>query len=319
MRRTELCILTLAVSVFMAVSAAAGPEARPSESAPEYRISPLQASILGLVEGITEYLPVSPTGHLILAGRLLGLDREGAAQDSAGRFVKSPALDAFDIVIQLGAILAVLGLYRKRVGSMCMGLTGRDKDGLRLVGLLAVAFIPAAASGLMLGDTIMENLYNPRSVAFALAAGGFVMVAAGPIHKLRRGPEVCRIEDIAWLQAVVIGLAQCIALWPGMSRSMVTILAGLFTGMSLAAAAEFSFLLALPTLGAATLYSAARHWPELMAAVGPLGMTLGMAVSCVSAVIAVKGFVKWLTSHGLMPFGIYRIIVGVIVLLIWAN
>mgnify|MGYP000368557760 CR=1 FL=1 len=316
------------------------------------RIGVGQAIVLGIVEGLTEYLPVSSTGHLILAGYWMGLTQESAEDSVFGgkKIEQSQAIDAFEIVIQLGAILAVLGLYRKRVGQMARGLAGRNPNGLRLAMMLLVAFVPAAVVGLLLKDGISAHLFAPMPVVIALAAGGVLMIVIERLFWTRRknrihaamqtrslapvgsarsdstGPMMnyhggaggsshfTKIETMVFWQAMVIGLAQCLSLWPGTSRSMITILAALVVGLDMAAAAEFSFLLALPTLGAATVYSAVRHWDELMQASGPVGLIAGLVVSGIVAAIAVKGFVSWLSRHGLMPFGVYRIVLAAVLM-----
>ena len=280
------------------------------------RISTLQAVILGIIQGLTEYLPVSSTGHLILANYWMDFTR--CVDDNhklTSGFTKSDAVDAFDIVLHAGTFLAVLGLYRKRVGQMAKGLVGTDPGGLQLVAALALAFLPAAVIGYKFKDTIEENLYNPVTVAAALAVGGVLMIVIEH-YFWRRRKDVPRITDVAQVrlwQALVIGLAQCLAMWPGTSRSMITILAALVIGLDMLAAAEFSFLLALPTLGAATLYTAYKNWPELVAHVGPLAMAAGLAATVIVAALAIKGLVKWLTGHGLLPFGIYRLALAAVV------
>jgi undecaprenyl-diphosphatase len=222
---------------------------------------------------------------------------------------KVPAVDAFDIVIQLGAILAVLGLYRKRVGQMLLGLAGRDAAGLRLAVSLLIAFLPAAIVGVTLHHWIKEHLFNPVSVIAALAVGGVLMIVVEHYFGRRRrdAPRVTDVAQTRYWQALVIGLAQVLAMWPGTSRSMITILAALVIGLDMLAAAEFSFLLALPTLGAATVYEGAKSWHDLTGSVGVDGMVIGLVVSGVVAALAVKGFVRWLTGHGLLPFGLYRL------------
>ncbi|MCX5648238.1 MAG: undecaprenyl-diphosphate phosphatase [Planctomycetota bacterium] len=308
-----------------------------SANEPEPRkISAGQAAILGVVEGLTEYLPVSSTGHLILVNHAMGLSHfTDPAHPLQSGIEKVPAVDAFDIVIQLGAILAVLGLYRKRVGQMLLGLAGRDPAGLRLAVSLLIAFLPAAVVGVALHRRIKEHLFNPVSVIAALAVGGVLMIVvehyfgrlrlwtlrgrrdAPPFDHAQGGPspdrigiERPRVTDVAqtrYWQALVIGLAQVLAMWPGTSRSMITILAALVIGLDMLAAAEFSFLLALPTLGAATVYEGAKSWHDLTGSVGVDGMVIGLVVSGVVAALAVKGFVRWLTRHGLLPFGLYRL------------
>jgi undecaprenyl-diphosphatase len=328
--------------------AAASLAARPPE-----RIWLGQAIVLGVVEGLTEYLPVSSTGHLILAGYWMGLTRPTQERGVFGghKLQKAPAIDAYEIVIQLGAILAVLGLYRKRVAQMVRGLAGRSEQGLRLAGLLFVAFLPAAFVGLALHKKIEEHLFGPVPVVVALAAGGVLMIVVEYFFWTRRKarvrqqtqpvtaarveaaridsvdpvvsvqarqaaqPPFTLIDTMAFWQAAAIGVAQCLSLWPGTSRSMVTILAGLVVGMDMVSAAEFSFLLALPTLGAATLYSAAKDWSGLMQSAGPAGLLVGLAVSGIVAALAVKWFVSWLTRHGLLPFGVYRIVLALVLML----
>lgn len=277
-------------------------------------MTPLQAIILGLVEGVTEFLPVSSTGHLILASSLLGLHEDEASKR---------AVDAFNIVIQGGAILAVAGLYFPRIVQMLRGLIGKDAAGLRLLLNLVVAFIPAAALGLLLDDLIEAHLFHPIPVLAALALGGVWMIA---LHKRSRrlaaGDEApaLTIETMTARHALLIGLMQCVAMWPGTSRSMMTIAGGTMLGLRPKEAAEFSFLLGLPTLGAACLYKLAKNLyesnkvgePNLFEALGGLNVALGVVVAMVSAAIAVKWLVSFLTRHGLGAFGWYRIALAVI-------
>jgi undecaprenyl-diphosphatase len=199
-----------------------------------------QAAILGAVEGLTEFLPVSSTGHLILVARAMGLYGQ--------------TMDDFEIVIQAGALLAVLWLYRARVLEALRGVTQPGSPGWGLLVGLLVAFLPAAVVGLALHHKIEEHLFGPLPVALALFAGGIVMVLFDR-RRRKRGvaPRYERVDSIPLRVAFWIGVFQCASLWPGVSRAMVTILAGLLLGCSAVAAAEFSFLLALPTLGAATL------------------------------------------------------------------
>jgi undecaprenyl-diphosphatase len=266
-----------------------------------------QAAILGAVEGLTEFLPVSSTGHLILAAHAMGL--------------VGGIMNAFEIVIQAGALLAVLWLYRVRVLEVMRGVARPRSPGGMLLLKLLVAFLPAAVLGLLLHRAIEEHLFGPRPVAVALFVGGVVMV----IFERRRRAYTHEaafgsVDAIPLRVALAIGVFQCASLWPGMSRSMVTILGGLMLGCSAVAAAEFSFLLALPTLGAATLYDFVKHREELLSgdSVG-LGPTLvGLAVAAIVAVIAIQSFLRYLTRHGLEPFGWYRIALGLaIVVFLW--
>jgi undecaprenyl-diphosphatase len=277
-------------------------------------VSPFEAFLLGLVEGLTEYLPVSSTGHLILTAHALGHGGD-------------PAVNAFDIVVQAGAILAVLGLYRARVAMMIRDVAaplGRARgalsrsDWLALPGVvlarnLALAFLPAALLGPFLDDWIEHYLFFPRPVAAALVAGSLAIVALEPLRR-RRARSGWGIEALSARAALVIGLVQCIAMVPGTSRSLVTILAGLAVGLSPAAAAEFSFLLGLPTLGGATVFKGVKAGDLLLTGIGPVALTIGLVTATVSAALAVKAFVAWLNRHGLVPFAVYRVLLAVAVL-----
>jgi undecaprenyl-diphosphatase len=270
-----------------------------------------QATILGIVEGATEYLPVSSTGHLILTSYTLGL-----IELNRDEITKPPTLDSFQIVIQVGAILAVLGLYRKRIENMLGGLLGKNREGLKLVGMLLVAFAPAAIIGPVCHGAIQELLFGPVTVAWALLVGGIVMILANCLYRHRQqdAPITC-ISQLDWKRALIIGGFQVLAMWPGTSRSMVTILGGLAVGMNMVAAAEFSFLLALPTLGGATVFELASSGGSGLLEGGNLNvLLLGILVSAIVAAVAVYGFVHWLTKHGLLPFAIYRIILAAVFL-----
>lgn len=251
-------------------------------------MSLLDALLLGIVEGVTEYLPVSSTGHLLLTERALGIERSEAA-------------DAYAICIQAGAIVAVLGLYRARVGQMARGVLGRDDAGRRLLLNLVVAFLPAAVLGFLFDDLIDELLFGLWPVVTAWAVGGVAIL-------LLRGRTGARaIEAIDPRTALLIGLFQCLALWPGTSRSLATILGAVVLGVSLPAAVEFSFLLGLLTLGAATSYSALKHADEMVAAFGPGPIAVGFAASFVAATLSVKWLVGWLQSHGMEVFAAWRL------------
>ncbi|HET9940477.1 MAG TPA: undecaprenyl-diphosphate phosphatase [Candidatus Eisenbacteria bacterium] len=269
-----------------------------------------QAAILGAVEGLTEFLPVSSTGHLILAAHAMGLVSE--------------AMDAFEIVIQAGALLAVLWLYRDRVASLFTGLAQPNSPGRALLLKLIVAFIPAAALGFVSHKWIKAHLFGPRPVAIALIAGGLLILFVARWMRARDRtpgqPARFGLDDLPISAAVLIGLAQCFSLWPGTSRAMTTILAALVLGATPVAAAEFSFLLALPTLGAATLFDLLKHHDELTgpAIGGPGPLIVGLVVSAIVAAIAIRGFLRYVTSRGLEPFGWYRIVLGIVVIaLLW--
>lgn len=270
-----------------------------------------QAIILGLVEGLTEYLPVSSTGHLLVTQRLLGIDESRAA-------------NAYSICIQAGAIMAVLGLYRARVRQAFGGLLGRDAQGARLLRALAVAFVPAAGIGYALDDTIEELLFGLWPIVAAWTVGAVAILIIGRTTLLRPPPpdpaapaapplsEVLALDPTT-RQAVFIGLAQCLALWPGTSRSLVTILAGVAVGLPLAASVEFSFLLGVLTLGAATAYKGLQHGPAMLQAYGAGPILLGFLTAWLSAVIAVRWMVAYLRRRGLELFAIWRLMAAAIV------
>jgi undecaprenyl-diphosphatase len=268
-------------------------------------MSPITAAFLGVVEGVTEYLPVSSTGHLILASHLLGQKDEGAG--------------AFDIVIQLGAILAVVVHYRQLLGERVLGLVRKDARSIRLLVCLLLGFAPTAVLGLVARKKIKEHLFGPKPVAAALVVGGIVMIAVEVVRAMRaRGPENEQIganglEHVTPLRAFYIGLGQCVSMWPGASRSMCTIVAGQLAGLSTATAAEFSFLLGLPTLGAATLYEMYKS-RALLGEIGALNVAIGLVVSFLVAWAVIAAFLAYLKRRGLIPFGIYRIALGLIVL-----
>ena len=290
------------------------------------------ATVLGLVEGITEFLPISSTGHLILANHLLGLNTTTPALDREGRplWVEAPdpasgtpghaftvkdAADTYTVAIQIGAIAAVALLYRERIGAILRGLMGRDAAGLRLVRNLFIACVPAAAIGLPLSDWIDATLFNPLTVAAALIVGAVIMVAADRRQRaLAAHTPDLDPADLSVKQSLLIGLMQCGALWPGMSRSMMTIVGGCVVGLRPARAAEFSFLLGLPTLGGAALIKSLQDGDLTLAAFGPGPLAWGALVAAISAAFAVAWLVRFLNHHGLMLFAWYRVALAVIVL-----
>lgn len=283
----------------------------------------LDAIILGLVEGITEYLPISSTGHLILAAALLELNTTPESKH---------AVDTFTIVIQGGAILAVLGLYWPRVVQMLQGLAGRDPVGRRLFINLLIAFLPAAVLGVMLDDWIELHLFHPVPVLAALALGGVAMIVIGRWQRsFFRGDEhadpadsrsYVDLEHLTWRRALLIGLLQCVAMWPGTSRSMMTIVGGMLVGLRPRQAAEFSFLLGLPTLGGACVYkilkSLKSDQTSFIDQIGWLPIVVGLVVATISAALAIKWLVAFLTRHGLALFGWYRLaLCAVMAVLLW--
>jgi undecaprenyl-diphosphatase len=260
---------------------------------------PLVAALLGIVEGLTEYLPVSSTGHLILAGKALGAEGAG--------------LESFDVVIQLGAVLAVVVEYRRLLGERVRGLFTGKPEARELLVALILGFLPAAAFGFLFRKAIKAHLFGPVPVAAALIVGGVLMIVIERIRAQRKITGLEGLEHVTPKRALLIGLGQCISLWPGSSRSMCTIVTGQLTGLSTATAAEFSFLLALPTLGAATLYEGFKARHELASGIGTTNLLIGLVVSFLVAWAVIAGFIRYLQRRGLEPFGYYRIALGVVV------
>lgn len=256
-----------------------------------------QAAILGVVEGLTEYLPVSSTAHIDLAGRWLGV-------------ADVPGFASFDIVIQLGAILAVLVHYRALIAERLRGLVRGDPVAIRLWLAIAAGFIPTAIIGLLLHKLILQYLFGLVTIAAAFVVGGVVMIAVEAWR--RRSGRTWRdgLEQVTPLDGLLIGLGQCVAMIPGTSRSMATIVPGQLRSLSTATAAEFSFLLGLPTLGAATIYEGYKARHELMAHAGSGSVLIGLVVSFLVALVVIAGFLQYLKRRGLEPFGYYRIALG---------
>lgn len=268
------------------------------------RLSAGQAVILGLVEGITEYLPVSSTGHLFLTQRIMGISEKGAAGEAA---------NAYAIIIQLGAILAVFFLYFGRIKSMFMGMVGRDENGRRLMTNLLMAFVPAALIGVAFEGIIKDRLFGMWPITAAWLAGGVALLAmARAKTDAQKGHS---LNDLTWRQSLVIGLAQCIALWPGTSRSLITIIGGVLIGLNLSAAVEFSFLLGLVTLSAATVYEGLKQGGQIITMFGWLNPVIGLAVAFVSAVVAVKLMVSFLNRNAMAWFGAYRVTLAIAVMI----
>jgi len=276
------------------------------------RMSGTQAMILGIVEGLTEYLPVSSTGHLLLAERIMGIGSDKSLSKNEQQREKEAA-DAYAICIQAGAIIAVLGLYFGRVRQMILGLFGRDPIGLRLLIGVAAGFLPAAVLALLFNKHIKEYLFGPWPVVAAWLVGGLAILFVS--YKNRRNenrPLGQALEELTWKMALIIGFAQCIAMWPGVSRSLVTIVGGVFVGLSLPAAVEFSFLLGVITLGAATAYDGLKHGQVMLQTFEPQSLAIGLFFAFVSAVVSVKWMVSYLNRHGLAIFGYYRVAVALL-------
>ena len=263
-----------------------------------------QAFVLGAVEGFTEYLPVSSTGHLILAQRAMGIGQTEETKQAA---------DAYSISIQAGAILAVLTLYFPYMRRMFNGLFGHDPGGLRLAINIGVAFLPAAVIGLLFHAQIKEYLFNLWAIVFSWFVGGLVILWMARSPKGQPDRPGLSIEDLTWKHALFIGFMQCIAMWPGTSRSLVTIIGGLLVGMNLTSAVIFSFLLGVITLTAATAYDTLQHGELMMEVFGIGNILIGFIVATIAAIISVKWFLGYLKRHGLALFGYYRIGLAVVV------
>jgi len=259
-----------------------------------------KAVLLGVIEGVTEFLPVSSTGHLLVSGNLLGVGTNGDASKAAA--------DAYSIVIQGGAILAVFVLYFSRVRQIVMGLFGRDDDGRRLLVNLVIAFAPAAVIGLVAEGPIKRVLFGPWPVVAAWVAGGLVILWLSKRGTLAPDREGVRsLTDLTPRDAVIIGIAQAVAMWPGTSRSLVTIVAAALLGYSLAAAVEFAFVLGLLTLSAATVYDLLKHGDEITTAYGVGPPLIGFVTAFLAAVVAIRWMVGYLQSHSFAVFGWYRL------------
>lgn len=292
------------------------------------------AAILGVVEGLTEYLPVSSTGHLILANAAIGLDSDApivargsentVVYESDGSvFTVKEAADAYSIIIQFGAIIAVLFAYWKRCTRTLVGVLRCDPASWRLSRNLIVAFVPAAGLGFLFSDKIETFLFNPVTVAVALIIGGVLMLVVDKRQKKRAtlgedsDAEKLDLQDLSVKQSLTIGLMQCIALWPGMSRSMATIVGGYVAGLSPRRATEFSFLLGLITLSAASVYKTLKCAPQMLESFGAGVSGIGLAVAFVAAFASVKWMVDWISEHGLSAFAWYRFALAAVVL-VWA-
>ncbi|MEQ1530667.1 MAG: undecaprenyl-diphosphate phosphatase [Methylococcales bacterium] len=256
----------------------------------------LKAFILGIVEGLTEFLPVSSTGHLILAGDLLDFN------DDKGK--------VFEIVIQVGAILAVCWEYRRKIASVIMGLPSQPQA-RKFTFNLIIAFIPLASLGLLFGKHIKAVLFKPIPVALAFIIGAFVIMWAEKREHIVRVKEV---EDLSALDALKLGIAQAFALIPGTSRSGATIIGGLLFGLSRKAATEFSFFLAIPTLIIASIYDLYKHRDLLDIATDAPYFAVGLLAAFLSAILAIKALLRYISRHDFIIFAWYRIVFGLIVI-----
>jgi undecaprenyl-diphosphatase len=256
----------------------------------------LIAIILGIVEGVTEFLPVSSTGHLILATELLGFDAEKWA--------------AFNVIIQLGAILAIVVLYWRTFWAVLEGMLRREAVSFRFVRNILIAFMPSAILGFLLINRIEALLGNAEVVAIAFIAGGIAILV---IERLVKETPVVGVAEMPLWTVIGIGLIQCLAMIPGVSRSGATIMGGLSLGVERRTAAEFSFFLAIPTMFGATTLELVKHHDTLLAGASGVGfgtVAVGFVVSFIVAIVVVRAFVHYITRHGFAPFAWYRIVAG---------
>src|SRR4029079_11529585 len=256
----------------------------------------LIAIILGIVEGVTEFLPVSSTGHLILATRLLGFDAEKWA--------------AFNVIIQLGAILAIVVLYWRTFWAVLEGMIKGNAVSWRFVRNIILGFLPSAVLGFLLINKIEALLGNAYVVAFAFILGGIAILV---IEKTVKRTDTVGVAEMPLKTAIGVGLFQCLAMIPGVSRSGATIMGGLSLGVERRTAAEFSFFLAIPTMLGSTALELARHHDELLSGASGVGfgtVAVGFVVSFLVAIVVVKAFVHYISRHGFAPFAWYRIVAG---------
>ncbi len=258
----------------------------------------LKAALLGLLEGLTEFLPISSTGHLIIVGDMLNFN------DEKGK--------VFEIAIQLAAILAVMWAYRQKVTDVTIGLVKQEAAAWRFTTNLMIAFFPAALLGLLFHSAIKTLLWSPITVAVALVLGGLVILLVEK-RMSHVAPRIQAVDDMRWHDALKVGFAQAFALIPGTSRSGATIMGGLIFGLSRTAATEFSFFLAIPTMIAATVYDVAKNWQLFSMNDLPM-FVLGFMMSFVAAMIAVKALLRYVASHTFTAFAWYRIVFGLFVL-----
>lgn len=258
----------------------------------------LKALILGIIEGLTEFLPISSTGHLIIAGDLLNFNDARAS--------------VFKIAIQFGAILAVCNIYRERIVKVVTGL-GRDPDANRLTINIICAFLPAMVLGVLFHSTIKEMLFNAVVVASALIIGGIIIIIAERHEKEAR---VHSMDEMSWKDALKVGFAQAMAMIPGTSRSGATIIGGMLFGLSRQTATQFSFFLAIPTMFAATVYDLYKNRELLSIDDLPL-FAVGFIAAFIAALLTVRALLAFVTRHSFVPFAYYRIIFGLLVLASW--
>ena len=259
----------------------------------------LKALFLGLIEGLTEFLPISSTGHLILFGHLIDF------QSDSGR--------AFEVVIQLGAILAVCWLLRQKIIELVKGFFSGDVHARRFAINVFVAFLPAVVIGVLAVDFIKQVLFSPLVVAFALIIGGLIIFA---VEAREYKPKTIEATDISFKQSILVGFAQCVAMVPGTSRSGATIIGGMLLGLSRKAATEFSFFLAMPTMLGAATYDLFRN-ANVLTSDNLVNISVGFMAAFVAALLVIKALVKFVEKHSLRVFAWYRIVLGILILIIF--
>jgi len=334
-----LTVVLIALSAFAqtrveVIAAPTSPTRAASSESPAAELSATDAIILGVIEGVTEFLPISSTGHLIIATRLLHLESEKPLVGSGGLplWYKKPsaknpagepltlklAADTYTVVIQAGAIAAVALLYWPQFMAMLRGLVGRDPAGLRLLTNLLIAFFPAAVIGFLAHDWIDRHLFSVRAVIIAQVGGALLMFYAEMWLKRRAtAPTSQPLSDLTAAKAATIGALQCAAMWPGTSRSMMTIVGGYFVGLDPRRSAEFSFLLGFVTLSAASLYKGYKSGGAMIQVFGWSNVLLGAVVAAITAALCVRFLVHWLTRHGLAIFAWYRLVIAAVLAVVF--
>ena len=260
-----------------------------------------EAVIFGIVEGLTEFLPISSTGHLLATKEILNVGQTELTET---------AIDSYIVSIQIGAIFAVAFLYRQRLMQMILGIRGRSAEGKQMLSSLIAAFIPTAVIGLAAADFVKDKLYALWPVAVAWIAGGICILVVERRDAISASGK--KLEELTPQMALLIGFVQALALWPGVSRSLVTILAALFVGLTLKAAVEFSFLLGFITLSAATIFELGTDGQTVIDSFGYATPLIGLCVAFIAAVLSVRFMVDWLEKKSFAVFGYYRIAVGII-------
>ena len=268
-------------------------------------LSLIQAAVLGIVEGMTEFLPVSSTGHLIVVSDLIG-------------FGDKPGADTFVVAIQTGAILAVCWYYRLRIAAVLRGLFTVGRDQYLAINTV-IGFLPAAVIGVLVSDFLKEYLFNAVTVATALILGGFIILwVESRQERFGLEPRVKEMDDMSWRDALLVGIAQCAAMIPGTSRSGATIIGGLCFGLSRKAATEFSFFLSIPTIFGATAYDLWQS-RDMLAFENLPELAVGTVISFVSALAVVHWLIRFVSAHDFRSFGWYRIAFGLVILLTWVT